>query len=58
MPVPRSWWEHALETGRVASSYATILRDLQMELSHALNPDEPLSPGLLMALAFISGFPA
>jgi hypothetical protein len=53
MPVPRSWWEHALEAGSVGSTYATILCDLQMELSNALNPDEPINLGLLVALAFI-----
>jgi len=53
MPVPRSWWEHALGAGRVPDTFATLLTDLQRELSTALDLDEPLNPGLLVALAFI-----
>jgi hypothetical protein len=53
MPVPRSWWESSLERGVVGSTWAAILCDLQKELSAALNPDEPLSLKLLVALAFI-----
>ena len=33
MPVPRSWWENALKTGRIDSVLATLLIDLQRELS-------------------------
>lgn len=53
MPVPRSWWERALETGHVPDTFATLLTELQQELTAALDPDEPLNPGLLVALAFI-----
>jgi len=53
MPVPRSWWEHSLGAGRVPDTFATLLSDLQRELSTALDLDEPLNLGLLVALAFI-----
>jgi len=53
MPVPRSWWERALETGHVPDTFATIVIDLQQELTADLDPNEPLNPGLLVALAFI-----
>ena len=52
MPVPRSWWEQALKTGDVRN-WAAILCDLQIELSESLELHEQLSPGLLVALAFI-----
>ena len=52
MPVPRSWWEQALKTGDV-SNWATLLCELQMELSKSLDFHEELSPDLLVALAFI-----
>lgn len=53
MLVPRTWWEHALKTGRVQSSLAALLFDLQMELSKSLYLHEQLGPDLLVALAFI-----
>jgi len=52
MPVPRSWWEQALQTGDVRN-WATLLCELQMELSKSLDLHEELSPALLVALAFI-----
>jgi hypothetical protein len=32
MDVPRSWWERALKTSNVSSSYASILHDMRKEL--------------------------
>jgi len=52
MPVPRSWWEQALQTGDV-SNWAPILGDLQRELSKSIDFPEQLSASLLVALAFI-----
>lgn len=52
MPVPRSWWEQALQTGDVRN-WATLIWELQMELSKFLDLHEELSPNLLVALAFI-----
>jgi hypothetical protein len=52
MPVPRSWSEQALQTGDVRN-WATLIWELQMELSKSLDLQEELSPGLLVALAFI-----
>jgi hypothetical protein len=53
MPVPRSWWENTLKTGRIDSGLATLLIDLQRELSKYIDFSEKLSPSLLVALAFI-----
>jgi hypothetical protein len=53
MPVPRSWWEHALRTGRVGDTHASVLHDLRMELSKVVGPRDQLSSVLLVALAFI-----
>ena len=52
MPVPRSWWEHALRSGHVDDTITSILRDLRMELSKLVDFGEPVSYGLLVALAF------
>ena len=52
MPVPRSWWEQALKTGDIRN-WATLLFELQMELSKSLGLHEKLNPDLLVALAFI-----
>jgi hypothetical protein len=52
MPVPRSWWDHALRTGHVDDTHASVLHDLQMELSKVVDLGEPISYGLLVALAF------
>jgi len=52
MPVPRSWWENALNAGNVDSSHASIIHDSRMELSKILEPGEIISSGLLVALAF------
>ena len=52
MPVPRSWWEQALQTGDIRN-WASLLSELQMELSKSLDLHEELSPDLLVALAFI-----
>ena len=52
MPVPRSWWEQALQTGNV-HNWTNLLCELQMELSKSLDLHEDLSPELLVALAFI-----
>ena len=40
MPVPRSWWEKALQTGDVRN-WASVLGDLQLELSKSINLPEP-----------------
>lgn len=53
MPVPRGWWEHALRTGYVGDTYASLLRELREELSNLLNLREVVSSGLLVALAFV-----
>jgi len=52
MPVPRSWWEQALQTGDVRN-WAPFLSDLQLELSKSIDLSEPPSASLLVALAFI-----
>ena len=52
MPVPRSWWEQALQTGDVAN-WVQILRELQIELANSLDLQEQISPDLLVAPAFI-----
>lgn len=52
MPVPRSWWEKALQTGDVRN-WASVLSDLQEELSKSLDLPEQPSASLLVALAFI-----
>jgi hypothetical protein len=53
MPVPRSWWESALKTGRVDKTHASVLRESLAALSSAVGPGEDLNCGLLMALAFV-----
>jgi len=53
MPVPRSWWEHALRSGHVDDIHASVLHDLRMELSKVLDLRDKLSSSLLVALAFI-----
>jgi hypothetical protein len=52
MDVPRSWWESALETKSVPSSYARILRDLRKELLRVPGLPEKIDFSLLVALAF------
>jgi hypothetical protein len=53
MPVPRSWWEDALKTGRVDETHASVLRESLAALSSAVGPEEDLNCGLLVALAFV-----
>jgi hypothetical protein len=53
MPVPRSWWEHALKTGRINETHASVLRESLAALSSAVGPGEDLNCGLLVALAFV-----
>jgi hypothetical protein len=53
MPVPRSWWEDALKTGRVDETHASVLRESLAALSSAVGPGEDLNCGLLVALAFV-----
>ncbi len=53
MDVPRSWWEHALQTGNVPASYVHILQDLHEELLKTFKSTEDIGFGLLVALAFI-----
>lgn len=52
MVVPRSWWEHALETGTIPESYVNVLHDLHKELQKVPELAERLEFGLLVALAF------
>ena len=52
MDVPRSWWERALETNSVPSSYANILGDLRKELLGVPGLPEKIDFSLLVALAF------
>ena len=52
MPVPRSWWEQALQTGDVRN-WTSVLIDLQKELSKSIDLPEQPSASLLVALAFI-----
>jgi len=52
MGVPRSWWEHALQTGNVTKSYTNILQDLHEELVKTEEFTEDIGFGLLVALAF------
>jgi hypothetical protein len=53
MPVPRSWWEDALKTGRVDETHASVLRESLAALSSAVGPGEDLNCALLVALAFV-----
>jgi hypothetical protein len=53
MPVPRSWWERALKTGRVDETDASVLRESLAALSSAVEPGVDLNCGLLVALAFV-----
>ena len=53
MKVPRSWWEHALQTGSISDSYIHILYDLQKELMKISALSELPEFGLLVALGFI-----
>ena len=53
MPVPRSWWEEAMKTGRVQSTHAQVLHNLRMELSKVANLRDRLSSGVMVALAFM-----
>ncbi len=52
MDVPRSWWEHALQTGSVPKFYTNILHDLHEELSKTYKSAESIGFGLLVAMAF------
>ncbi|MEE4602000.1 MAG: hypothetical protein V2J65_12040 [Desulfobacteraceae bacterium] len=53
MPVPRSWWEDTLKTGRVDKTHAYVLRESLAALSSAVGPGEDLNCGLLVAMAFV-----
>jgi hypothetical protein len=53
MPVPRSWWEDVLKTGRVDETHVSVLRESLAALSSAVGPEEDLNCGLLVALAFV-----
>ena len=52
MPVPRSWWEQAMESGTLSDNYISILSDSLAELSQVARLKGQLSYGLLIALAF------
>ena len=51
MTVPRSWWERALQTNSIPSSYAHILHDLRRELLNVPELVGKTQFGLLVALA-------
>ena len=52
MPVPRSWWEQAMESGTLSDNYISILSNSLAELSQVARLKGQLSYGLLIALAF------
>ncbi len=52
MDTPRLWWEQALETNSVDSSYANILHDLHKELLTIAELTGKIDTVLLIALAF------
>lgn len=52
MPVPRSWWETAMETEELSDNHIRILRSLQGELSRLPRLGGHLSTALLITLAF------
>ncbi len=56
MPVPRSWWEHALQIGSIPDSYILILQDLRGELLTIEGLPERLDLALLVALGFVDDF--
>ena len=45
MPVPRSWWEHALKTGHVEETHASFLRKSLAALSCEVGPGEDRPAG-------------
>ncbi len=53
MRVPRSWWEHALQTGSLGSSYIGVLKDLQKNLVKLPELSARVDYKVLVALAFI-----
>ena len=52
MEIPRSWWEQALQTGKVAEVYIRILRGLLEELKKLPGSTARVDYTLLVALAF------
>ena len=52
MDIPRSWWEHALETNNIQDSHASILQDLLKDLLRIPRLAGKINSGLLIALAF------
>ena len=52
MPVPRSWWQRALETGSVSESYVGIMSDLCQILLEVPQLGGKIDYSLLVALAF------
>ena len=52
MTVPRSWWERALQTNSIPSSYAHILHDLRKELLNVPELVGKIQFDLLVALPF------
>ena len=53
MPVPRMWWEKALESGSVDDTHASVLCNGRKDLTDALENKVTFDFGLLVALAFI-----
>jgi len=52
MTVPRLWWEQALETNSMPSSYAHIFHDLRKDLLNVPELVGKIQFDLLVALAF------
>jgi hypothetical protein len=52
MDIPRFWWEQALKTNNIQSSYASIVYDLKKELLNKPELVGKINSGLLVALAF------
>jgi hypothetical protein len=57
MATPRSWWEHALQTGNIPDTYINILQELYKELLRIPGLSEQVEIPLLVALAFIDDYP-
>jgi hypothetical protein len=53
MPVPRGWWERALQTDSPPKSYISVLEDLQNELLKLPELSGRVDYKVLVALAFI-----
>jgi len=52
MPVPRSWWENAIKTGKIADSHISLLQDLQKRFLGLPRFSDWSDIGLLISLGF------